>query len=118
MRVKYFVDKEKGVVVCVGQDCMFDLIREVGATDELFSPLLLSDLYKGIARLQDGDVWDEDYGKKLAYAKMIKKYVNAKQKKLNALIKDTEEVSEFLKHLSENYARECMRANQAFDFHW
>lgn len=118
MRVRYFVDKEKGVVVCVGQNCMFDLIRDVGATDKLSSPFLLSDVYKGIARLQDGDVWDEDYGKKLAYAKMIKKYVNAKQKKLNALIKDTKEVSEFLKHLSENYVRECMRADQAFDFHW
>lgn len=118
MRVRYFVDKEKGVVVCVGQDCMFDLIKDVGAKEELFSPLLLSDNYKGVARLQDVDVWDEDFGKKLAYAKMVKKYASAKQKKLNALIKNTEELVGFLKHLSESYVRECMRANQAFDFHW
>lgn len=118
MRVRYFVNEEKGVVVCVGQNCKFDLIREIGAFEEESSPLVLSDEYKGVARLQCGDVWDKDFGKKLAYAKMLKKYVGAKHKKLIALIKETKKVSEFLKHLSDNYVRECMRANQAFNFQW
>lgn len=106
MRVRYIVKKEDGVVVCLGEGTALDVAKELKFIDkkpdveELINiyPFLISDVFKGVARLSDEDVWDEDVGKKVAYAKMMAKYNYAKYKVVFDLCEDTaQSLSVFVK---------------------
>lgn len=72
-QVKYIVKKDDGVVICIIEGtkwlaheliyCYYDRLNY--STDE--EMLKMNDSFTGIARLAEGDVWDEEYGKLLAY---------------------------------------------------
>lgn len=114
MRLRYIVDKEHGVVVCIGECGDFDLMKDLGILDKDCSniddiPLqellayFLSSSFKGVAKLADGDVWDEQFGKAIAREKCFAKYNSAKKHKVEKLIEQAEEVLGVLNKLKESY---------------
>ena len=79
MTTKYYVNKEKGAITAV-----IELTKE--EKNILFYNTLdlksleiprasLNRIYTGIAKLTDGDIWDEEWGKKLAFKKAHNKYM-------------------------------------------
>ena len=95
MRVRYIVKKDEGVVICLGQGTALDAMKELGIFnykepdfDLVFSlpEYIISDEYKGVARLCDGDTWNEEFGKEIAYQKMKKKYLRAKIKAVDRAV--------------------------------
>ena len=114
MRLRYIVDKEHGVVVCIGECSEFDLMKDIGVLDKDCSniddiPLQellaysLSSSFKGVAKLADGDVWDEQLGKDIAREKCFAKYNSAKKHKVERLIEQAKSVLEVLNSLKESY---------------
>lgn len=114
MRLRYIVDKEHGVVVCIGECSEFDLMKDLGILDKDCSniddiPLQelleysLSSSFKGVAKLADGDVWDEQFGKDIAREKCFAKYNSAKKHKVENLIKQTKSLLEVLNAHKETY---------------
>lgn len=114
MRLRYIVDKEHGVVVCIGECGEFDLMKDLGILDKDCSniddiPLQdlfaysLSSSFKGVAKLADGDVWDEQFGKDIAREKCFAKYNSAKKHKIEKLIEQTESVLECLNEHKKTY---------------
>lgn len=114
MRLRYIVDKEHGVVVCIGECGDFDLLKDLGILNKDCSniddiPLqellayFLSPSFKGVAKLADGDVWDEKLGKDIAREKCFAKYNSAKKHKVERLIEQAKSVLEVLNSLKESY---------------
>ena len=114
MRLRYIVDKEHGVVVCIGECGEFDLMKDLGVLDKDCSniddiPLQellaysLSSSFKGVAKLADGDVWDEQLGKDIARKKCFATYNSAKKHKVERLIEQDKSVLEVLNSLKESY---------------
>lgn len=114
MRLRYIVDKEHGVVVCIGEFGEFDLMKDLGLLDKDYSNIddipiqemlaySLSSSFKGVAKLADGDIWDEQLGKDIAREKCFAKYNSAKKHKVEKLIEQTEEVLGVLNKLKESY---------------
>lgn len=114
MRLRYIVDKEHGVVVCIGECSEFDLMKDLGILDKDCSniddiPLQelleysLSSSFKGVAKLAYGDVWDEQFGKDVAREKCFAKYNSAKKHKVDKLIKQAKSVLEVLNAHKEAY---------------
>ena len=101
---KFIIKEEDGVVVAILQNTSMDLINLLKVdTDDyrVIEELLLSDSYKGVARLADGDEWDEEVGKLVAFEKAHAKYKDAIlkrfkmiKKSLEASLKQTEMVIE------------------------
>lgn len=83
---KFIIKPADGVVVCILEDTAFDLVRDMNFPStmplEFMEIFVISDQYKGVARLHEGDTWDEEFGKKLAFEKAYMKYKAAKVKKL------------------------------------
>ena len=104
MKVRYIVKKDEGVVICLGQGTALDAMKELGIFNykepdfDLVLSLpeyIISDEYKGVARLCDGDTWDEELGKEIAYQKMKRKYLRAKIKAIGRAVE----------HLAEEYQK-------------
>lgn len=114
MRLRYIVDREHGVVVCIGEFGEFDLMKDLGILDKYYSNIddvpiqellaySLSSSFKGVAKLADGDIWDEQLGKDIAREKCFAKYNSAKKHKVEKLIEQAEEVLGVLNKLKESY---------------
>jgi hypothetical protein len=127
MRVRYIVKKDEGVVICLGQGTALDAMKDLGIFnykepdfDLVFSlpECIISDEYKGVARLCDGDTWDEKFGKEIAYQKMKKKYLRAKIKAVGRAVEHfAKEYQEALRVHKNLRAEEevCMKALQEFE---
>lgn len=114
MRLRYIVDKEHGVVVCIGECSEFDLMKDLGILNKDYSNIddvpiqefitySISSSFKGVAKLADGDIWDEQLGKDIAREKCFAKYNSAKKHKVEKLIEQAEEVLGVLNKLKEAY---------------
>lgn len=115
MRVKYFVDKEEGVVVCLGVNVGLDVFKDLGVkpnTVDIFSPenmqLIIRDKFKGKAKISKEDKiagvkFDEELGKKLAYQKMQSKYLKAKERVVRELLEDVNEAKKSLEEVLDVY---------------
>lgn len=90
----YFVKPEEGVVVCKVTDCDFDAlafaskhIQFIANPDDCYYDMsysenfYMNENYVGVARLQEGDTFNEEFGKKLALRKALAKHDNALLKK-------------------------------------
>ena len=94
MKVTYYSDKEKGIITAV-----LELTPEernetsyiVNNTNSLWISkhynMSLHRTYSAVVKLQEGDTWDEDYGKMLARRKAYGKYLVARTKKIMQAIK-------------------------------
>ena len=114
MEVRYIVKAEDGVVVCIGSDASFDLLKDLDyklcadtMVDKIL-PFIIKDEFKGVAKLSEEDKvagvkFDEELGKKIAYAKMQAKYLKAKSKVINNMLEEVEEARKGLKEILEFY---------------
>lgn len=111
MNIRYIVKEEEGIVVALIEDCYLDVIKDLdkkGARsgDLLYFDdgnfLLINNTYKGVARLADGDEWDENVGKEVAKTKAILKYVSAKQRALANFVDKFKEL-DIIAELDEDY---------------
>lgn len=114
MEVRYIVKAEDGVVVCIGSDASFDLLKDLNyrlTADTMVEdilPFIVKDEFKGVAKLSEEDKiagvkFDETLGKRIAYAKMQAKYLKAKSKVVKKLLEDVEEVEKGFKEILEVY---------------
>lgn len=109
MQVKYIVKKEDGVVVCIGEDVAFDVVKDLGynlaevTRLKDIMPYIIRDSFKGVAKLSGGDKWNEAVGKKVAYAKMKNKYLTAKSKVVDRLLGDVMETVAGLSSILDSY---------------
>ncbi len=74
--IRYIINKDKGVVVCILSGCTyigFDRLRKYFPKYSLCDNFEIKDEYVGVAKCAPEDVWDEEYGKKLAFFKARKK---------------------------------------------
>lgn len=96
-QVKYFVNAEKGVVVCLIDDCQYDAINDFLqklGNDICFNQQLiptkksfLPKSFRGIARCNfaDGDEFNEQYGKDLAFRRAHSSYTKSKHNAIQYL---------------------------------
>ena len=96
-RVKFMVDRDNKVVVAEIKSCTFDALElvnrkfvsnttsgiEINVGDLLRNPKFeMNHSYKAVARLRDGDEWDEQVGKAVALDKLTEVYHNGVNKRL------------------------------------
>ena len=96
-RVKYTVDRDNKVVIAELKDTMFDalylvnekFVQNVTSGIEINVGVLprnpkfeMNHKYKAVARLRDGDEWDEQRGKDVARNKLTEVYHNGMNKRL------------------------------------
>lgn len=100
--IKYIVNKEKGVVVAYMEGCMDDArveaMKRFGidvTNSHTFGDFLdMPNTFKGVARLKNSDVFDENIGKNVAKAKLLRTYFNVKA---NTLYKFREAICNTIK---------------------
>lgn len=94
--VNYIVKENEGIVVCIISGCSCNAIEltdnYTGLHDvPMFMPpdkFLLNNQYRGIAKCNVNDTFDEEYGKRLAYRKAYLKYTTALEKKVKYITTD------------------------------
>lgn len=105
MKVTYYSDKEKGITTAVLElttEERTEVHNVIYNTRSLWpastSFMNLKRTYSAVVRLQEGDTWDEEYGKMLARRKAYGKYLVAKTKKMmqaiNTIEKDLNKLHE------------------------
>lgn len=98
-RVKYIVDEKNGIVVAEIDGCRYDAIHEL---NNRFIPnvtsgidvdwdfgnrkFLMKDKYRAIARCHEDDTWNEEFGKRVACAKLTDVYHRSMNKRLNLFV--------------------------------
>lgn len=97
MKVRYYSDKEKGITTAVleltpeERKEPYDVVLNTANLWRSTTPyIILKRTYSAVVRLQEGDTWDEEYGKMLARRKAYGKYLVAKTKKMMQAIKMVE----------------------------
>lgn len=110
MKVRYIVKKDEGVIVCLGEYASLDVAKDLGFIPKSgevdlieLIPYMISDTYKGVARLCEEDEWDENFGKEVAHSKMLAKYHKAKTKKIESILADLEDTERGLRKVLESY---------------
>lgn len=111
--VEYFVNVEKGVVVCKLYDTqeglLYDMARRniAPAHEDSYLTTLISETFTGKAVCKPEDTFDAEKGKKIAYKKAVKKMTMAKKKTLKRVLdsvyKSYEYVSEIAAKLGPKY---------------
>lgn len=94
MNVTYYSDKEKGIITAVLELTIEERNETHNIVNNTRSLWMLSTqiaplrrTYSAVVRLQEGDEWNEDYGKMLARRKAYGKYLTARTKKMMQAIK-------------------------------
>ena len=94
MNVTYYSDKEKGIITAVLELTLEERNEAHNIVNNTRSLWMLSTqiaplrrTYSAVVRLQEGDEWNEDYGKMLARRKAYGKYLTARTKKMMQAIK-------------------------------
>ena len=113
--VDYIVKEEEGVVVCIISDCKFNAVALVDDYTDIFSPccdipnvFLLNDRYTGVAKCVNGDTFDEECGKRIAYKKAYLKYITAFEKKVKFIEKDHKK---FINLILEGFNKAVAKVN-------
>lgn len=94
-QVQYFVNKENGIVVARINDCSQDFLEFFLDAKRILLPVsdkeshqfLMPNSFVGIARLGDGDVWDEELGKQIAYQRAKQKRDQSFFKRANMMMR-------------------------------
>ena len=78
--VKYYVNRDKRTVVCVLSGCSWNAYNRIAKYVRNYNYFIdpiggfrIKDEYIGIAKCSPEDTWDEDYGRRLAFARARKK---------------------------------------------
>ena len=86
----YIVDKENRRIICIYRPPCRIVVSYINATcpyvfmpERLYESMTLKSYYRGIAVCAEGDEWDEDFGKLVAFNKVREKYYNAVWRRVN-----------------------------------
>lgn len=98
-RVKYIVDEKNGIVVAEINECRYDAIEElnnrfipnvtsgIAVSWDFGNPkFLMKNKYRAVARCHEEDTWDEEFGKRVACAKLTDVYHRSMNKRLNLFV--------------------------------
>lgn len=97
MEMKYYINKEKRVVVCVGEHCERDAFNKIVGNNEYLNlavkwtcatygkDIWMKDRFVGKAYCAEDDEWNEEIGKSLAKERMLNAYVQSKAKKMREI---------------------------------
>ena len=77
--IKYVVNPEKKTVVCLLEGCKDDVYNAMSPSEQAIVLFLhvnceLNNKYIGVAKCDPEDTFDEEFGRKLARNRMLKKY--------------------------------------------
>lgn len=88
MDVRYFVNKDEGIVVCVLQNCQWDYLSKIRDHIEevASSDVRMNQTFRGIAKCSPDDAFDEMYGKDLAFQRAYNKYFKNQKRIATKLI--------------------------------
>lgn len=116
----YFVNKEKGVVVCKLENCASSLACDVCHKGWEPHPLLeLEDTFIGKAKCAPDDTFDPEIGKKIAYRRAMIKLYKAKRKTLNDFItlniKTVDKMVELKDNLTNKYDKAIGRRTNSIE---
>lgn len=110
MNVTYYSDKEKGIITAVleldrnERNEVYDIVANAASLWRSTTPcIILKRTYSAVVRLQEGDTWDEEYGKMLARRKAYGKYLVAKTKKMMQIIKMVEKDLNNIHKVTDKY---------------
>lgn len=90
---KFVINPEERKVVCIYEGTAYDAIDYI--TDHISNIVMLTSKtqrlqmpgrFVGIATCSEGDNWNEEFGRKVAFTKMRKKYYTSFFKRLNFFI--------------------------------
>ena len=98
-RVNYIIDEKNGVVVAEIDECRHDAIDEL---NNRFIPnvtsgihvvwnyenpkFMMKNKYRAVAKCHEEDTWDEEFGKRVACAKLTDVYHRSMNKRLNLFV--------------------------------
>jgi len=89
MRVRFFVDEEKKIVVCKLENVAGELMCDMCHLDWPHHPSLeIADSFVGKAKLHPDDTFDEEKGKKIAFRRAIAKLNKAKARTIKNFMND------------------------------
>ncbi len=107
VHLTFIKNEVKGTVTCIATNCktelMKDLNMDLNVPANYVPELLLSDTYVGVARVKGEDVFDEGIGAKIAYEIVTKKIKEAKLRKVQALVRASENFLDGIKNLEKKY---------------
>lgn len=96
---KYFVNKEKGVVVCKLEDCFDSVIYDMHQKGWPFDENLeIPNTFTGKAKCSPEDTFNEDIGKRIALNRALIKLNTAKRRMLNSFITEAKKVHVMLEN--------------------
>ena len=112
-RVNYIVDEKNRIVVAEIYGCRHDAIEELNnrfipnvtsgiitSWDYNNCKFLMKDKYRAVAKCHEEDIWDAEFGKRVACAKLTDVYHRSLNKRLNLFVakfsRIVNEVSDYL----------------------
>ena len=110
----YYVNEEKGTVACVLRGCAVDAVVELSAIEIVSCGIkqgipedfLMHDTYTGVAVCKEGDTFDEQFGRELAYRIAYTKYRSALRRKVSYVINDYEKYTKYVtRKMADVYTR-------------
>ena len=123
IKVRYIVDKEHRKIICLltnTEDALWSFIEKYNKDIIYWIPLnkqktmlMMPSSFRGVATCAEGDEWDEELGKKIAYAraryKFDSSFFNHANHMVNYLDRSIDELSSALNRygarISNNHAR-------------
>lgn len=125
MKIKYFINKEEKTVVCVLENCKYDFINFLSRVDNPLIDIstnleyLMPFSFHGRARCAEGDEWNEEYGKKLAYHRAKNAHDKCLFNKCNKLMtyldKKADELADTLALFGHKLSRNYERRDKALE---
>ena len=110
MKVNYYINEASKVVVCKITGCEESLIRDIFKSGYPYhSDFLLNDSYVGKAKCSEDDIFDIEFGKKLAYQRAIVKLNTAKIKTLKSFEKEQVKYFNLLLNNMHKISDKCER---------
>lgn len=84
-KITYNIDKENRIITASMDECVFDAydnLKKIGLDANLllnffnlgWTEFTMRRVYKGVAKCHPDDDWDEEKGKELAKARLLRKY--------------------------------------------
>ena len=115
--VKYIVKPEDNTVICIIENCKFNaietiILRTETCPHDVPEEFFLNNQYKGISKCASGDIFNEEYGKKLAYRKAYLKYITAFGKKVNII---TNNYKKYTESILDNFNKVATKVNKKID---
>lgn len=122
VKVRYIVDKEHRKIICLltnTEDTLWNFVHKYNGNVIYGMPLnkqkalTMPSYFRGVATCAEGDEWDEELGKKIAYARARYKFdtsfFNHANQMVNYLDRSIDELSSALNRYGARISSNCER---------